>query len=73
MQELCPTRARVQLSIYDFTRTAYRSLPGAFVSAVIANANEGKRLLRLLHAVVERREWQDRARKPSGGTDAAQP
>jgi len=59
MQELCPTRVRLVWTIYDFARQDYRNLSGASMRAVIANAGEGRRLLRLLLAVVEGKQWQD--------------
>lgn len=59
MQDLCPTRARILMTIYDFQRTDYRTMPGAYVKVVIANPAEGKRLLRMIRKVVDGGEWQD--------------
>lgn len=64
MQELCPTRIRVLMSVYDFSRTMYRTMPGAYVNAVVANANEGKRLLSMLRTVIVGGKWQDKRDVP---------
>jgi hypothetical protein len=66
LREQCPTRCRVQFSVYHYDRTAYYPMPGVSIALVLRNAREFARLRKFIDDFVKSGAFQDEKneRKP---------